>query len=90
MLELAKLIHHAIGIESPRKFIAVCAIVGLVIFGCLGWLIDKGYRAKLGEQTKLEAPQKASGNASATGDQSTANTGDGNSFNNDQSPPPKK
>ncbi|MGO9516610.1 MAG: hypothetical protein ACLPND_06155 [Candidatus Korobacteraceae bacterium] len=52
MLELAKLIHDAIGIESPRKFMAVCAIAGFVIFGCLGWLIDKGYRAKLMEQSK--------------------------------------
>ena len=52
MLELAKLIHDAIGIESPRRFIAVCAFVGFVIFGCLGWLIDKGYRAKLTEQSK--------------------------------------
>jgi hypothetical protein len=52
MLELAKLIHDAIGIESPRKFVAVCALTGFIIFGCLGWLIDKGYRAKLTEESK--------------------------------------
>jgi hypothetical protein len=53
MLDLAKLIHDAIGIESPRKFVIVCALVGFVIFGCLGWLIDKGYRVKLIEQSKV-------------------------------------
>jgi hypothetical protein len=53
MLELAKLIHDAIGIESPRKFIALFAIAGFVLFGCLGWLVDKGYRAQLREQSTL-------------------------------------
>ena len=50
MLEFAKLVHEAIGIESPRAFVALWAIVGLVIFGCIGWLVDKGYRVKLQEQ----------------------------------------
>jgi len=53
MLDLAKLIHEAIGIESPRKFIVVCGLVGFVIFSFLAWLIDKGYRAKLIEQSKV-------------------------------------
>jgi hypothetical protein len=56
MLELAKLIHDAIGIESPRLFIGVCAFVGALIFGILlGWLIDKGYRVKLQEQQRIQA-----------------------------------
>jgi len=42
MLDLAKLLHDAIGIESPRKFILVCALGGFVVFGFIGWLIDKG------------------------------------------------
>ncbi len=52
LLELARLLHDALGIESPREFIAVCACIGLVIGAGLGWLIDKGYQAKLVEQSK--------------------------------------
>ncbi|SRR5258707_4063354 len=50
-------VHGAIGIESPRKFIAVCAIFGAVVFMGLGWLIDKGYRVKLKEQSTPAAVQ---------------------------------
>ena len=50
MVELAKLIHDAIGIESPRTFIAVFAISGALIFGVLGWLVDHGYRVKIREE----------------------------------------
>jgi hypothetical protein len=51
MLDLAKLIHEAIGIESPRLFIAFFALFGLLGFGALGWIIDRGYRVKLQEQS---------------------------------------
>lgn len=44
MIELAKIVHQAIGIESPRVFILVFMLFGALVFGCLGWLIDKGYR----------------------------------------------
>jgi hypothetical protein len=50
MLDLAKAIHEAIGIESPRAFIAVFALVGLFLFAGLGWIVDKGYRVRLREQ----------------------------------------
>jgi hypothetical protein len=55
MFDLAKLIHEAIGIESPKAFIALFALVGLVMFGSLGWLIERGYRAKLKEQDRTQA-----------------------------------
>jgi hypothetical protein len=50
MLDFAKIVHEAIGIESPRTFIGVFAIFGLLFFGGIGWLIDRGYRVKLREQ----------------------------------------
>jgi len=50
MFELAKIIHEAIGIQSPKWFIALFALVGLLAFGAVGWLIDKGYRVGLQEQ----------------------------------------
>lgn len=51
MLEIAKIVHEAIGIQSPRVFIAVFALFGFLVFGGVGWLIDKGYRVKLQETT---------------------------------------
>lgn len=50
MLDWAKAFHEAIGIESPKAFIVLFAVIGLVLFGLAGWLIDKGYRVKLHEQ----------------------------------------
>ena len=47
MIEFAKTVHQAIGIESPRLFILVFALIGTVIFGGLGWMIDRGYRVSL-------------------------------------------
>ena len=44
MLEFAKAVHSAIGTESPRMFIAVFAIAGLLIFGVVGWIVDQGYQ----------------------------------------------
>jgi len=53
MLDWAKAIHEAIGTESPRIFIAVFAIAGLLLFGFTGWIIDRGYRVKLREQPSI-------------------------------------
>jgi hypothetical protein len=50
MLDWAKAVHEAIGIESPRLFIGVFALVGFILFGVAGWIIDRGYRVKLREQ----------------------------------------
>ena len=36
MLEWAKIIHEAIGIESPRLFIGLFAFGGLLFFGAVG------------------------------------------------------
>ena len=64
MLEWAKAIHEAVGIESPRLFIGVFALVGLVFFGAAGWIIDRGYRVKLREQ-KVQAATLVIGSTSA-------------------------
>jgi hypothetical protein len=56
MLNFAKLIHEAFGIDSPRIFIFVFALIGFILFGEIGWLVDKGYRVKVGEQQAQIAP----------------------------------
>ena len=56
MLELAKIIHEAIGIQSPRLFIGLCILLFGIMGGGLGWAIDKGYRTKLSqEQAKIQS-----------------------------------
>src|ERR1039458_4126895 len=50
MLELAKLIHEAVGIQSPRLFIGLCILLFGIIGGGLGWAVDKGYRIKLAQE----------------------------------------
>lgn len=56
MLELAKIIHEAIGIQLPRLFIGLCILLFGMIGGGLGWAIDKGYRTKLAqEQAKIQS-----------------------------------
>jgi hypothetical protein len=51
MLDWAKAIHEAIGIESPRLFIGLSALIGLLFFGAVGWLVDHGYRVRIREQS---------------------------------------
>jgi hypothetical protein len=93
MLEIGKMIYAAIGIEHPRRFIALCAIVGALLFGCAGWLIVKGVQAKMRQQAQtvptVEGP-KNSGNATTSGDKSPATTGNGNSFTYDEPPDSKE
>jgi hypothetical protein len=64
MLELAKAIHQAIGIDSPRAFIALFALLGFLFFGGLGWIIDRGYRIKVREEkvqaAAINTPPKSS------------------------------
>src|SRR5689334_20264006 len=60
MLEFAKLVHDAIGIENPRTFIAVFALVGFLLFGTVGWLLDRGYRAQIKNESQKTAPAHAS------------------------------
>jgi len=56
MLDWAKAIHEAIGIDSPRLFIAVFSLIGLLLFSGVGWVIDRGYRVKLKQETGQNAP----------------------------------
>jgi hypothetical protein len=56
ILDWAKAIHEAIGIESPKLFIGLFAVVGLLLFGLTGWVIDRGYRVRLREQIVHAAP----------------------------------
>lgn len=56
MLDWAKAIHQAIGIESPTLFVAAFALVGLILFGAAGWIVDRGYRVRLKELAAQAAP----------------------------------
>jgi len=55
MLEWAKALHEAIGIQSPKVFVLVFAFGGFIVAGFVGWMIDKGYRVKMAqEKPKVE------------------------------------
>src|SRR5438309_1123058 len=58
MLDWARVIHEAIGIESPKIFVAVFALAGLLLFGFAGWVIDRGYRVRIREQSVHAAEPK--------------------------------
>jgi len=47
MIELAKLIHSAIGTDSSRGVILALALIGAVLFGLLGWLVNAAYISAL-------------------------------------------
>ena len=59
MLEFAKTIHEAIGIQSPRLFIAAFALTGMILFGLLGWVVDRAYRVKVAEQSSAAVRRTA-------------------------------
>jgi hypothetical protein len=68
LLDWAKAIHQAIGIESPRLFIAMFACAGFILFGGAAWVVDHGYRIKL-KQEQSAAPETTTppvGNAPGT------------------------
>ena len=44
MLEVAKMIHHAIGYEFPRLFMLSLGLVGLLGGLSVGWVIDRAYK----------------------------------------------
>jgi hypothetical protein len=43
MLELAKLIHAAVGTDKTWVVVSVLALVGAVLFGLLGWAVNAAY-----------------------------------------------
>jgi hypothetical protein len=55
MLEWAKFLHEAIGIESPRLFILAFALFGFFSAGFVGWGIDRAYRVKLNQDAEKQA-----------------------------------
>jgi hypothetical protein len=50
MLEWAKAIYQAIGVESPIRFILASALFGFLLFGGAAWILDRGYRAQLRQE----------------------------------------
>ena len=59
MLDWAKAIHQAIGIESPRIFIGVFALLGFILFATAAWVVDHGYRVKLKQENAAAMVQQA-------------------------------
>ena len=96
MLELAKLIHEAVGIQSPRLFIGLCILLFGIIGGGLGWAVDKGYRIKLAqEQAAAQSgatatPPPTSGPVSTDAPCSPVTQGSGNTVTTNCEGIPKK
>jgi len=83
-METLKAIYEAIGTPYPRGSLIVVMILGAAVTGGIWWFMGK--QVAKDHQT---AQPKMTGNASSSGPNSPANTGNNNTFNNDQ-PPPKK
>jgi hypothetical protein len=92
-MEMLKAIYGTIGTPHPKlSLIAVFIIFGGLATG-IWWFVGK--QVEKDHQTPPQAsiqsvPAATSGAASTSGDNSPANTGNGNTFNNDQPPPKKK
>jgi hypothetical protein len=52
MVNFAKLLHDALGIESPKAFVIWFAIFGFFVFGVLGFLVSKAYQGDLRRQAE--------------------------------------
>lgn len=67
MLDLAKMIHEAIGTEYPRLFMITLGVIGLI----LGWIVDKQYRAKIqNDQAQIASPADGRGGKGGGGNAS--------------------
>lgn len=75
--------------DRQQQLSLLLAVVGFAYF--VGYTLHKNKTLAPAQTSASDpvAPPKRSGDASTSGPNSPANTGDGNTFNNDQ-PPPKK
>ncbi len=93
VLDFLVRVRQLIPIQSTWRFVGVCAITGAIIMGLLGWFADRESQAKMRQerqtQTTPQTPIK-SGNATTTGDESPAVTGNGNSVTYGQPPDSKE
>lgn len=73
---------------------AVVMVIGAVLAAAVWQLaarqVEKDRQLSVPQMPQQNAPSRDSGSASATGDNSVANTGDGNTFNSTRQPAPKK
>lgn len=94
ILETLRTIREAVPIQSTWKFVCLSTIIGAIIFGVFGWIADRQYHLKLREEHVPAVIQSAppavsrGGNATTTGNQSPAITGNGNTvvINNSSQP----
>jgi hypothetical protein len=56
MVNLAKLLHSAFGVESPRAFVILFAISGAIAFGVVGYLVSREYKEDLRRQESKATP----------------------------------
>jgi hypothetical protein len=59
MVNFAKLLHSAFGVESPRAFVILFAISGAIAFGCIGYLVSRAYKEDLRRQEESKAAPMA-------------------------------
>jgi|GEM_PF-6548582 len=81
-MEFLKLIYEFVGTPYPRLSLVGVAILGAAITSAI-WLFTAAQVNKNHKNSNV--PSQVSGPASSTGNQSPANTGNGNEFNYDQS-----
>ena len=95
LLNILRTVREAVHIQSTWKFVGVCALVGALFFGFLGWLADRQVQEKQRQQNPPAAVQPTpstepkTGNARTSGDQSPAVTGNGNTVVVNGPPEPK-
>lgn len=78
MLEVFKIAHKVFetcGIESSKAIILFSALIGAMLFGILGWYVDKEYKAHV--RHYMDGPGGDGGIAKVSGDHSAAIGGDG-------------
>jgi len=93
ILDLLARVRQHIHIQSTFRFVGLCALTGAVVLGFMGWLADSEYRAKVRESHAAQAApptRTETGDATTSGAQSPAVTGDGNTIQYDQPSEPKK
>lgn len=59
MMDAAKFLYETFGIQHPRAFIAVSAIVGMLLFGGAAWLLVYGYN----QANRREPPSSSVANS---------------------------
>jgi hypothetical protein len=89
-IEWLKAIYETFGTPYPRASLAVVTVLGAIFFAAVWQFaanqVEKSHAPSASQPTQLQT----SGSASTQGDQSPANTGNGNNVQYEQPSSPKK